>query len=167
MTDGLDLTGTVVTLFGDCDPLDAALRRELSRRGGSTHHVTASTGWLASTINAVLRLDTDSGAKAPAQLAGADQPRSHIVAVCAEKIDPHEAQQIVDLCRSCGDRHDFSLIWHPVLTIQDARAAPRDGTRDPTEVLASTIADEVMIHAGPGRPASYGARTFDPTAPHP
>ncbi|AXT86338.1 hypothetical protein C6I20_14915 [Aeromicrobium sp. A1-2] len=164
MTHGLDLAGTVVTLFGDRDRLDTALCREFGRRGGSTHNVTASTGWLSSAIVTVLRLDTESGYEALAQLVAADLPRSHVVAVCAEKSDPGAARQIDDLCRSCGDRHDFSLIWHPASAIAVPPIELDETTTDPMRDLAATIADEVQIHAAPGRLARYETRTFDPTA---
>jgi hypothetical protein len=147
-------TGTTVTLFGNSDPLDHALSEELGRRGCKTHDVSVPTGWLPSATHAIMRLDTVAGAEALKQLAETRQPRSHVIAVCAEPADTSESDRVREMCRACGMHHDVSLIWHPPL--DSDVAAPAGAPSDvgvATNALVATVADEMVEHSSVGQPS--------------
>jgi hypothetical protein len=159
------LAGTTVTIFGDSRPLDHALSEELNRRGCSTHYVSVPTGWLRSVTHAVVRLDTAAGAAAIKQLATTEQPRSHVVAVCAEPNDVSESERVNEMCRACGMHHDVSLIWHPALaTVEPPPALPPANAVIAADALASTVADEMAERSMLEGP-SFVARPFVPRSP--
>lgn len=159
MSIDLHLSGPTVTLFGDGDLLDLALSDELGRRGCSTHAVTTLTGWLTTSTNAIIRLDTAAGERAMDDLVTRDVPATHLVAVCAT-IDDREATARLDrLSRQCGDRHDVSLIWHAPfgMRVADGDTPPLR----PTE-LASTIADEIGHQEAWTSAPSFTSQVFSP-----
>ena len=159
------LHDTTVTLFGRADALDHALSDELGRRGCTTHYVTVPTGWLSSTTHAVVRLDTESGAKALLQLIDdTTRPRTHVVAVCALQDDTAESERIDELCRRCGRVHDVSLVWHPALDAMAVQHADA-GAIVPTDALAATIVDEITGQSARDESSSYSTRTFEPAPP--
>ena len=149
MTPGLSLEGTTITLFGNREEIDFALAEELERRGWSTHTVTSLTGWLPSSTHAVLRADTEAGRIALQQLSDGDQPPAHVVAVCERGEDDVATRLVHDLCETCGDEHDMSLIWHAPLGQDDVVA------------LGASIVDEVVAHRSARSPA-FVSRTFAP-----
>lgn len=163
---GLDLTGTTVTLFGNSDPFDQALSDELGRRGCNTHYVSVPTGWLRSATHAVVRLDTASGAQALQELANTEQPRAHVIAVCAQQTDVTESDRFSELCRSCGANHDISLIWHPPLGAMAAARidlSPSNSVIAP-DLLVVTIADEIAEQSAVDGTPAFATR---PIAPDP
>lgn len=162
MSIDLHLSGPTVTLFGDRDLLDAALSDELGRRGCSTHAVTTPTGWLTTSTNAVIRLDTPAGEHAMTDLVQRQVPATHVVAVCATSDDTEIAARLDLLSRQCGDRHDVSLIWHAPLTtrlVEDGSPALR-----PSE-LAASIVDEIGHQQAWTSAPSFTAQTFTPGRP--
>lgn len=159
MTGDLDLHGPTVTMFGGRDALDSALSDELGVRGRSTHSVTTPVGWLTSTTQAVVRLDTPSGDDAMRDLLSRDLPATHVVAVCETSADGAESERIDQLCRQCGDLHEVSLIWHGPLdpTMDDQ---PITAITTPTR-LAAEIADEIGRQQEHGPAASFSSRVVD------
>ena len=131
-----------VTLFGDNGTIDHALSEELGRRGCRTHAVSVDTGWLTSAKNVICRLDTEAGRRALEGLAGRDQPRATVVAVCAVPSDEYAIIRLHDLCAECGRHHDVSLIWHASLGHAATSGPP------PLEQLAVSIVDEVSARVG-------------------
>ncbi|MRJ75510.1 hypothetical protein GEV29_03085 [Aeromicrobium sp. SMF47] len=164
MTTDLHSAGPTVTVFGVRDALGLALAHELDRRGCSTHAVTTALGWLTSTTNAVVRLDTMAGEQAFRDLVHVDSPAAHVVAVCEKPADEATSDRLVELCRQCGDKHDVSLIWHAPLEprmetvlgepVVQSAPAPKD--------LALTIADEVGNQVVWTSAPSFAERTFEP-----
>ncbi|VXC55311.1 hypothetical protein [Aeromicrobium sp. 9AM] len=144
-------TGTTVTLFGASDLLDEALSNQLGQRGCKTHFVTVPSGWLRSATHAIMRLDTTAGAAALEELAETPEPRSHVIAVCPEQIDPAESDRLREMCRACGSHHDVSLIWHTPL------GADAPVNRAAATALAVSVADEMVGHS-PGGGPSFVAR---------
>lgn len=159
MSIDLHLTGPTVTVFGDRDLLDVALSTELGRRGCSTHAVTTPTGWLTSSTNAIIRLDTASGEHAMNDLVRRQMPATHVVAVCATSDDAEVVARLDLLSRQCGDRHDVSLIWHAPLGMKLAEdGAP---VLRPSE-LAASIVDEIGHQQAWTSAPSFTAQTFTP-----
>ena len=164
MTGDLDLQGPTVTLFGDRDAIDGALSDELGRRGRSTHSVTTPVGWLTSTTQAVVRLDTPSGDVAMRDLLTRDVAPAHIVAICEEPSDGFESSAIDELCRQGADRHEISLIRHAAFEVTDL-GTPADalgGSATTPLVLAVTIADEISHQQEHRASPAYVSRLFDP-----
>lgn len=143
MTADLQLEGPTVTLFGIRDELDQALGVELARRGCSTHIITASMGWLASTTHAVIRLGTPTGDQAMHGLAASSAPATHAVAVCETTSDAAAADRIRTAWAQSSENHRTSLIWHDSL---DALHTSLDRTS--LDELVSTIADEIFEPTG-------------------
>ncbi len=160
----LQLSGPTVTLFGDHDALDAALSEELGRRGCSTHAITTPVGWLDSVSHAVVRLDTLIGQNAMNALATRDAPATHVVAVCCTPTDDETSARLDELCRSCADRHDVSLIWHPPFDIRLGESAhdPLSTVTLVPDDLAATIADEVGHQEAWTNAPSFVSQTFQP-----
>lgn len=158
----LDLDGTTVTVFGASDQLDQELNTELGRRGCHTHHVPVTTGWLRSATHAVVRVDSRSGAKALRQLAEHDNPRSHVVAVCAETDDSTDRERVNELCRSCGVAHDISLIWYRPFDPAAPATEGEHGETFPTRALAAAVANEIAQHVDPFRAPAFTASAFEP-----
>jgi hypothetical protein len=159
MITDLHLAGPTVTLFGNRDALDSALGDELGRRGCSTHAVTTPTGWLASVTHAVVRLDTRAGERAMSDLTSREVPATHVIAVCATSDDRVAAARLDDLCRSCGDHHDVSMIWHAPFGLPTGGS---DGTLVRASELASSIADEIGSQDTTASAPSFTSRTFAP-----
>lgn len=132
-----------MTLFGIRDELDQALGAELARRGCSTHIITASMGWLASTTHAVIRLGTPTGDQALHGLAASEAPATHAVAVCETTADPADADRIRSAWAESSGKHRTSFIWHDSF---DALRTSLDRTS--LDELASTIADEIFEPTG-------------------
>lgn len=149
---------SAVTLFGSNHVLDDALSDELGQRGCRTHRVTVKTGWLSTATDAVIRIDTPAGAEALRDLGSAEHPSAHVVATCTVPLHEHQADLVRDLCRRCGERHDFSLIWHPSL-VQTATAS-RAGADLSTRTLAATVADELLGQAARDGEPSFSTRSF-------
>lgn len=164
MTADLHLGGPTVTVFGDRDALGEALAYELDRRGCNTHAVTIALGWLESTTNAVVRLDTTAGEQAFRDLARLDSPAAHVVAVCEKPADAAMSDRLIELCRQCGDKHDVSLIWHAPMeprmesVLGEPGVQPAPAPRD----LALTIADEVGNQVVWTSAPSFAERTYEP-----
>ena len=145
-----------VTLFGDNDRIDHALSEELGRRGCRTHAVSVETGWLRSAENVICRLDTEAGQRALEGLAGRDQPRATVVAVCEKPTDEYALKRLHDLCEECGRHHDVSLIWH---------SAVADADRSPTAHSSSSpcrsSTRSPLGSATTNRPSSFTSRFVD------
>jgi hypothetical protein len=162
MTNDLHLHGPTVTLFGDRDALDTAVSDELSRRGRSTHTVTTPVGWLSSVTHAVIRLDTTAGERAIQDLASRDVPATHVVAVCQTPRDAATSARLDELCRTCGEHHEISLIWHaPFDAGLHTVAALAAVTTVPAE-LAVTIADEIGHQEAHPFAPSFASQVFEP-----
>jgi hypothetical protein len=162
MITDLHLAGPTVTLFGSRDALDSALGDELGRRGCSTHAVTTPTGWLTSVTHAVVRLDTRAGERAMADLTSREIAPTHVVAVCVTSDDQVAAARLDHLCRSCGDHHDVSMIWHAPF---DVPTGSLDATLTQASELASSIADEIGSQDMTPSAPSFTSRTFAPRQP--
>ena len=160
MTD-VNMSGRTVTVYGGSDVLDQALGDELGRRGCSTHNVTTSTGWLATSTRAVVRLDTPAGDSAFRALTASDQPRAHIVVTCVMPADAAVESRIDAQVRRCGEQHEIMLIWHEPLEVSldeggddlALEIVPADNG------LAIAIVDQIVTGGGPNEP-SYAAQTF-------
>lgn len=137
----LDAGALTVTLFGNNDDLDTALRNELGQRGCRTHSVSVRSGWLATTTHAIVRAETEAGSSALHGLAEGTQPLAHVVVICEAPLPTRETAQVEDLCRTCGLRHDTELLWHR--NVDD----PLAGSGNSAERLASTVADALESHA--------------------
>jgi hypothetical protein len=159
MATDLHLSGPTVTMFGNRDALDAALSDELGRRGCSTHSVTTPVGWLTSITNAVVRLDTETGEHAMADLTSRDVPATHVVAVCATSDDELVAARLDELGRQCGDHHDVSMIWHAPLGLPSDGL---DGAILRASDLAASIADEIGLQEAWTSGPSFSTQTFEP-----
>ena len=159
MTGDLDLQSPTVTLFGVHDALDSALSDELARRGRSTHSVSTPVGWLSSSTQAVVRLDTLSGDLAMRDLLARDIAPSHVVAVCEEPSDSATSSRIEELCRRGGAQHEISLLWHAPFVIPPLGSV--DGSAPTPADLASAIADEVGRQHEHVSHASYVSQVFD------
>jgi hypothetical protein len=163
VTGDLDLQGPTVTLFGDRDALDSALSDELARRGRSTHSVTTPVGWLLSTTQAVVRLDTPSGDFAMRDLLTRDVEPTHVVAVCEESSDDTTASRIDELCRQGAARHEISLIWHAAFkpTTLGAPAEPSAAPAPSPGRLATAIAEEIARQQEHASNPSFVSQVFD------
>ncbi len=159
MSTDLHLSGPTVTIFGNRDALDTALGDELGRRGCATHAVTTPVGWLTSTTNAVIRLDTEAGEHAMADLTSRDIPATHVIAVCATSDDQVSAARLDELCRQCGDHHDVSVIWHSPFGLPTEGL---DGAILRASDLATTIADEIGLQEAWTSAPSFSSKTFEP-----
>jgi hypothetical protein len=159
MTTDLHLSGPTVTLYGNRDALDAALSDELGRRGCSTHAVTTPMGWLTSITNAVIRLDTETGERAMADLTSRAIPATHVVAVCTTSDDEASVARLDKMCRECGDQHDVSMIWHAPFGL------PTEGLTGAilrASELAASIADEIGLQEAWTSAPSFSSKTFEP-----
>jgi hypothetical protein len=128
-----------VTLFGHHDAIDQAISEELGRRGCRTHSVSVESGWLPSTTNAVVRLDTAAGASALEDLMAARRPGVHIVAISEESGE--SADRLRHLCEECGSTHEVSLLR--LLPVQKSPESGRPEVDPPLRHLALAVVDAV------------------------
>ncbi|MCW2801731.1 MAG: hypothetical protein JWQ70_3203 [Aeromicrobium sp.] len=151
--DAIDLT---VTLFGDADAIDQAISEELGRRGCRTHSISMETGWLASTTNAIVRIDTPAGASALEALSSANGRSVHVVAICQGLEDSELSGRLRHLCEECSTSHEVSLIWHaPMETTQVALESPDP----PARHLALAIVDQVAEQSHRPAKPSFSIRS--------
>lgn len=147
-----------VTLFGDRDALDQAISDELERRGCRIHSVSVESGWLASTTNAVVRLDSAAGASALRGLTAASGPGVHLVATCAEPPATLDAARLRHLCEECGASHDVSLIRHGAIVTAPESAA--DVPELPVRALAVAVVDEITEQTAGSAEPSFSTRAI-------
>jgi hypothetical protein len=139
-----------VTLFGDHDAIDQAISDELGRRGCRTHSISVKTGWLASTTNAVVRLDTAAGASALEGLTVARGPSVHVIAICVDS-DTADSGRLRHICEDCSSTHDVSLLRHAPLAVTTLQPQPGEAA-PPVRHLALAVAD-VVADQTPGSAA--------------
>lgn len=151
-----------VTVFGNHDELDNALGEELCRRGWRAHLVSVRTGWLQSAKNAIVRVDTESGASAIQELADDGHDPVHLVALCENRPDDWGLEAVRETVSECGARHDTSLMWHrPVDSTLLEPANEADTADRPVDLLASAIADEVSHQGTSSADPSFRSRLID------
>ena len=122
---------TVMTVFGASGQLELALAKRLYESGVTTHLVSALIGWLRSTEEAIIRLDTPAGAAAAEELAVIRTLPTRVIALHEEPTGAAVRHQCLDLVNQFKGEH--FLIWHP----------PIDSFRI-TETLADAVADFVI-----------------------
>jgi hypothetical protein len=146
-----------VTLFGDRDALDRAISDELERRGCRIHSVSIESGWLASTTNAVVRLDSAAGASALRGLTAASGPGVHVVATSVEPPTTPDSARLRHLCEECGANHEVSLIRHEQIAMRPVEIAATDL---PVRHLAVAVVDEVTDQRAGAAEPSFSTRAI-------
>jgi hypothetical protein len=155
-----DTVPLTVTLFGDHDAIGQAISEELERRGCRTHAVSIETGWLSSSTNAIVRLDTAAGASALEGLTDGDGSGAHIVATCVDPDEGPDSERLRHLCEECSASHEVSLICHEPIAATAPGALEINGADPHVRHLAIAVVDEVTEQTqGAGSP-SFSTRSI-------
>lgn len=120
-----------MTVFGASGQLELALAKRLYESGVTTHLVSALIGWLRSTEDAIIRLDTPAGAAAAEELAVIRALPNRVIALHEEPRGIAVRQHCLELVSQFNGDH--FLIWHP----------PIDSVHL-TDVLVDAVVDFVM-----------------------